>query len=209
MDNLSDEIGTNIGSLSVNATTDTTEKSNGRTTKTKSSNHVHGSGPVGSVSSHLVKQHGHVQHKQTQTSQSKTHNSTAAERSVETLLVALLTTNGRSHVGVHGNGHTDVTRENRSQRTKEVSKCSQKSLQNIILAPGDQGKDQNGKSSAKHKQNLVLSPQKSLGTNLNGRVDSLQSSSLIISRVLLSLAKTSLRLDRDALDHSVLPVGKH
>ena len=124
---LSDEISTDISSLSVDTTTHTTEQGNGGTSKSITGQSLEENlrdvGVVGvpGESASSVDPDGEVENQETNGGQAETHDGTGAESSVESISPGDLAHGGSTSVGVDGNGHTNVTADNGSASTNDES----------------------------------------------------------------------------------------
>lgn len=127
---LSDEISTDIGSLGVDTTTDTSEQGNGRTSKTVTSQSLEENLRDVSVirvpgeANSSVDPDGDVEDEQTNGGQAETHDGTGAESSVESISPGDLAHGGGTSVRVDGDGHTNVSAKDGSASSNHESNGS-------------------------------------------------------------------------------------
>mmetsp|Transcript_36766 Transcript_36766/g.88593 ORF Transcript_36766/g.88593 Transcript_36766/m.88593 type:complete len:113 (-) Transcript_36766:518-856(-) len=112
MNNLSDKISTNVGGLSVDTSTDTTEHGNGRSAQTVSCQTLSEVNPIfGKGIMDAEGEEAQVKHEDSKTAECKAHDGTGTEGGVETESPArFLGTNGGPDIGVDGHLHTEVAR---------------------------------------------------------------------------------------------------
>mmetsp|Transcript_8321 Transcript_8321/g.14096 ORF Transcript_8321/g.14096 Transcript_8321/m.14096 type:complete len:283 (+) Transcript_8321:1484-2332(+) len=185
--NLSDKISTNISSLGVDTTSDTGEKGNRRSTKTKASQRLggplvdngvvrvhHGVHIVINVAgraahSHEAKEDRHSG--KAKANHTETHDSTTRESNlkgfIETLLIGGMS---GAAVGISSNNHTDPTGEGRKRSTSEEAKANADTITAILARrrQTEHDNENNKDSGDKASQVLVLSDQKGARTRGDG-----------------------------------------
>ena len=141
---LADKIGADIGSLGVNASSNTSEEGNGTSTKAETGEGIHGidqgeSLVLATVDGHEVEEEGKAE--ETKANDGEAHDGTAGEGNAQsrgkTLLVGGL---GGTNVGIGSNGHAPPTRKGRETGTGKEAPAHADTIETIVGSRGGIGR---------------------------------------------------------------------
>lgn len=134
------KVGADIGSLGVNAASNTSEEGNGTSTKAKTGEGIHGidqgeSLVVATVDGHEVEEEGKA--KETKTNDGEAHDGTAGEGNAQSLGKTLLVGGLRgTDVGIGSNGHAPPTRKGRETGTGKEAPAHADTIEAIVGSRG-------------------------------------------------------------------------
>lgn len=176
---LAGKIGTNISSLGVDTTTDTAEESNGAATETEAGNTLEESlvsGLVIKVVDLVVSHDEHVENNKAETAESKAHNTTSAEGSVEGSspgVSGVHSHDGGAGVTENGDLHAEVSAGNRGESTDDEGEGSEGTLLPLpgITNVGGEDEHKGTEHYDKDKADLVLSKEEAVSTLADSVVD--------------------------------------
>mmetsp|Transcript_42170 Transcript_42170/g.101438 ORF Transcript_42170/g.101438 Transcript_42170/m.101438 type:complete len:216 (-) Transcript_42170:206-853(-) len=187
MDDLSDKISTDIGSLGVDTATDTSEHSNDGSTQTVSCQGFREEDPF--LRGRVVQsedKHSTVQHQKTKTTEGETHDGTGTEGGVETCGPArLLGRDGSTDVGIDSNFHSKVSGRHRREGTQQERHRRHETTGHVPTgAPRNKDEDQDTESNDEPEADSIFCLQERLGTFIDGLVDFLEAcrNSLVVTR---------------------------
>jgi hypothetical protein len=168
-----DEISTDISSLSVDTTTDSSEKSHSRTTETVTSNgfveFINGNITIKGISSIVggSQQDSSVDHddgdedEEGEGGKGETHNATSLVSNSESFRQRVLSSESGSVVGIDGDSHTNETTDDRGDSTEQEGKSSVESAIDTI----DSELDKNEEDDAEDSHDLVFLEEESVSTS--------------------------------------------
>jgi hypothetical protein len=168
-----DEISTDISSLSVDTTTDSSEKSHSRTTETVTSNgfveFINGNITIKGISSIVggSQQDSSVDHddgdedEEGEGGKGETHNATSLVSNSESFRQRVLSSESGSVVGIDGDSHTNETTDDRGDSTEQEGKSSVESAIDTI----DGELDKNEEDDAEDSHDLVFLEEESVSTS--------------------------------------------
>mmetsp|Transcript_42167 Transcript_42167/g.101424 ORF Transcript_42167/g.101424 Transcript_42167/m.101424 type:complete len:216 (-) Transcript_42167:457-1104(-) len=186
MDDLSDEIGADIGSFGVDTTTDTSEHSNDGSTQTVSCQGFREEDPF--LRGRVVQpedKHGTVQHQKTETTEGEAHDGTGTEGGVETCGPArLLGRDGSTDVGIDGNFHSKVSRRHRREGTQQEGQGRHETTCHVPTGtPRNKDEDEDTESNDEPEADSIFCLQERLGAFIDCLVDFLETcrNSLVVT----------------------------
>jgi hypothetical protein len=215
VDDLSDQVSTDISSLGVDTSTNTAEHGNDGTSKTVSGKTLSEQDPlirVGVV--HAEDNHSGVQHEQTKTAKGETHDGTGTEGSVEAFGPSgLLGRDGGTDVGVDSDLHSQVATGHGSEGSEKETDGSEETAGHIPAGtPADKDENEHRKNSTKPEADGVFSAEETLSSLVDGRIDLIET---LCGFLLVSVAKKTFslagttRFDGDFSDDQELGQGPY
>jgi hypothetical protein len=213
VDDLSDQVGTDISSLGVDTSTNTAEHGNDGASKTVSGKTLSEQDPVsrGGVVDAEDK-HGGVQHEHTKTAKGETHDGTGTEGGVEALSPSgLLGRDGGTDVGVDSDLHSQVATGHGGEGSEKETDGSEETAGHIPPGtPADKDEDNHRKDETKPETDGVFGAKEALGSLVDGLIDLLET---LCGFFLVSVAKKTFgfagatRFDGDFGDNQKIGQG--
>mmetsp|Transcript_6825 Transcript_6825/g.9748 ORF Transcript_6825/g.9748 Transcript_6825/m.9748 type:complete len:554 (-) Transcript_6825:187-1848(-) len=174
VDNLSDKIGSNISSLGVDTSTDTSKHGNDGSSKSITSDALVKVDPIRRIwVMNAEGKHSEVQHKDSKTTKSESHDGSCTEGSVEACSPSwFLCRNGGTNIRVNGYLHSKVSTCHRCSSTEKEREGSQKTTGNIHSgSPSDKSEDNTGKDDDEPEADVVFSTKETFCSFVNGFVN--------------------------------------
>ena len=173
MDDLSNKISTNISSLGVDSSTNAAEHGNAGASQAVASDAISQDVPLAGIRvSSLENLEGNPEDKHAKSTESKSHDRSSAEGSVEAGGPAgLLGGDGGANVTVDGNLHAEVAADHGGDSSQNKGSAGEGSTGPVVSSIVDEEEDQGAKSSDKVEADGVLSPEEALGSLVDGSVD--------------------------------------
>ena len=176
MDNLSDEVGSDIGGLGVNSASDTAKHGNARASESVSGDAVAHGLPVASVVA-LHDVQGDEQNNEAKSAEDEAHDGSGAEGGVEARgPSSLLGGDGGADIGVDGNLHSEVSGDHGGDGSEEEGKGGEATAGEVpaiggLGSPGDEEEDEGAKANNEDGTDPVLGLEEGLSSLVNGSVD--------------------------------------
>mmetsp|Transcript_9564 Transcript_9564/g.14819 ORF Transcript_9564/g.14819 Transcript_9564/m.14819 type:complete len:368 (-) Transcript_9564:423-1526(-) len=174
VNNFSNQIRTNISRFGVDSTSNTTKHGNTRASKTVSGDTFVQIHPVtwGRVV-HSECKHGEVEHENSKTAQSETHDSSSTESNVEAWgPSSLLCGYSCSNVGVDCNLHSKVPTRHRGESSEQERQGSAESTNHVPSStPRHKGHDNTGKYNNEPCTDSVLGFEETFSSNIDGFIN--------------------------------------
>ena len=179
---LSNEIGTHIGGLGVDSSTDATKHGNHGTSQTVSRDGLGQVDPL--VGARVVQsedQQGDVEHQQTHGAEGESHDGTRAKGRVEAGRPAgLLRRDGGAYVAVDGHFHAQVATRHGSKGSEQEGDGRKGTSCHVPAgSPRNENQNDDTKDHDKPETDGVLGTQEGLGTLVDGFVDLLETHRLL------------------------------
>jgi hypothetical protein len=187
VNHLSDQIGTNISRLGVDAAADAAKHGNDGTTQSVAGQRFGQEDPIlGFGVANLEGNHGNVQHQQTERAKGKAHDGTGAKGRVEALRPArFLGRYGRANVAKDGHLHAKIATGHGGYGAEQKGQGGKDAPVGVPAGPPrHQNENDNAKDHDEPKADRVFGSQERFGAFVNGRVDLLETRRLFIVRAI-------------------------